>query len=55
MVADDGAQERRQAVLDGLAERAAELNGTFDDRDDRDDDAAPLDRGSAASRRPLDR
>ena len=28
-VADDGAQERREAVLNGLAERAAELNGTF--------------------------
>jgi signal transduction histidine kinase len=26
---DDGGQERRQAVLDGLAERARELNGTF--------------------------
>lgn len=26
---DDGAQERRQAVLDGLAERARELNGIF--------------------------
>jgi two-component system, NarL family, sensor kinase len=29
-IADDGAPERRQAVIDGLAERAAELNGTFD-------------------------
>ncbi len=28
-IVDDGAQERREAVLDGLAERAAELNGTF--------------------------
>jgi len=28
-VHDDGGQERRQAVLDGLAERAQELNGTF--------------------------
>lgn len=28
-VADDGAAERRQAVLDGLAERAAELNATL--------------------------
>ena len=28
-VHDDGATERRQAVLDGLAERARELNGTF--------------------------
>ena len=28
-VSDDGAPERRQAVIDGLAERAAELNGTF--------------------------
>ena len=31
-VADDGAPERRQAVIDGLAERAAELNGTFEAR-----------------------
>jgi two-component system NarL family sensor kinase len=29
-LSDDGAPERRQAVIDGLAERAAELNGTFD-------------------------
>ena len=29
-IADDGAPERRQAVIDGLAERAAELNGTFE-------------------------
>ena len=29
VVLDDGSQERRQAVLDGLAERAKELNGTF--------------------------
>ena len=28
-IGDDGSRERRQAVLDGLAERAAELNGTF--------------------------
>jgi len=28
-IADDGAQERRDAVLDALAGRAAELNGTF--------------------------
>ncbi len=28
-VADDGAPERRQAVIDGLAERATELNGSF--------------------------
>ena len=28
-IADDGAQERREAVLDALAGRAAELNGTF--------------------------
>jgi two-component system NarL family sensor kinase len=28
-VHDDGGQERRQAVLDGLAERATELNGSF--------------------------
>jgi signal transduction histidine kinase len=33
-VSDDGAPERRQAVLDGLAERAAELNGTFEARRD---------------------
>ena len=31
-VSDDGAPERRQAVIDGLAERAAELNGTFEAR-----------------------
>jgi signal transduction histidine kinase len=30
LVSDDAAPERRQAVIDGLAERAAELNGTFD-------------------------
>ena len=29
-IRDDGAPERRQAVIDGLAERAAELNGSFD-------------------------
>lgn len=29
-ISDDGAPERRQAVIDGLAERAAELNGSFD-------------------------
>ncbi len=28
-IEDDGAPERRQAVLDGLAERAAELNAVF--------------------------
>ena len=28
-VGDDGTPERRQAVIDGLAERATELNGTF--------------------------
>ena len=28
-VQDDGARERRQAVLDGLSERARELNGTL--------------------------
>ena len=33
-VSDDGAPERRQAVIDGLAERAAELNGTFEARRD---------------------
>jgi two-component system NarL family sensor kinase len=32
LVSDDGAPERRQAVIDGLAERAAELNGTFEAR-----------------------
>jgi two-component system, NarL family, sensor kinase len=30
VVTDDGAQERRQVVLDGLAERTEELNGTFE-------------------------
>lgn len=30
LVADDGAAERRSAVLDGLAERAADLNATID-------------------------
>jgi len=37
VVSDNGAPERRQAVLDGLAERATELNGTFsaERRDDR--------------------
>ena len=34
VVSDDGAPERRQAVIDGLAERAAELNGTFEARRD---------------------
>jgi signal transduction histidine kinase len=29
-ISDDGAPERRQAVLDGLAERATELNGSFE-------------------------
>jgi len=29
VVGDDGSRERRQAVLDGLAGRAADLNGTF--------------------------
>jgi signal transduction histidine kinase len=28
-IGDDGSRERRQAVLDGLAARAAELNGAF--------------------------
>ena len=28
-IVDNGGQERREAVLDGLAERVAELNGTF--------------------------
>ncbi len=32
IVSDDAAPERRQAVIDGLAERAAELNGTFEAR-----------------------
>jgi signal transduction histidine kinase len=35
-IGDDGAPERRQAVLDGLAERAAELNGSFDARREGD-------------------
>jgi signal transduction histidine kinase len=30
VVTDDAAPERRQAVIDGLAERAAELNGSFE-------------------------
>lgn len=30
VVSDDGAPERRQAVIDGLAERAAELNGSLE-------------------------
>jgi signal transduction histidine kinase len=29
-ITDDGAMERREAVLDGLAERARELNGSFE-------------------------
>jgi two-component system NarL family sensor kinase len=29
-ITDDGAPERRQVVLDGLAERARDLNGTFE-------------------------
>ena len=28
-IVDNGGQERREAVLDALAERVAELNGTF--------------------------
>lgn len=32
VVSDDAAPERRQAVIDGLAERASELNGTFEAR-----------------------
>jgi signal transduction histidine kinase len=36
VVSDDGAPERRQAVLDGLAERAAELNGSFETTRDGD-------------------
>jgi signal transduction histidine kinase len=36
VVSDDGAPERRQAVLDGLAERATELNGTFETTRDGD-------------------
>jgi signal transduction histidine kinase len=32
VISDDGAPERRQAVIDGLAERAGELNGTFEAR-----------------------
>lgn len=31
-ISDDGGVERRQAVLDGLAERAVELNGAFETR-----------------------
>lgn len=34
VLSDDGAPERRQAVLDGLAERASELNGTLETRRD---------------------
>ena len=34
LISDDGAPERRQAVIDGLAERAAELNGSFEARRD---------------------
>ncbi|MCZ7590348.1 MAG: histidine kinase [Gaiella sp.] len=34
VVSDDAAPERRQAVIDGLAERASELNGTFEARRD---------------------
>ena len=37
---DDGAHERRQVVLDGLAERAEELNGTFEH--DRTDTATTI-------------
>ena len=36
IVSDDGAPERRQAVIDGLAERATELNGTFSAERDED-------------------
>ena len=36
VVSDDGQPERRQAVIDGLAERAFELNGTFETTRDRD-------------------
>ncbi len=36
VVSDDGQPERRQAVIDGLAERASELNGTFETTRDRD-------------------
>ena len=28
-IADDGGEERREAVMSALSERAAELNGTF--------------------------
>ena len=34
-IADDGGEERREAVLDALAERAAELNGDLRERDER--------------------
>ena len=40
VMTDDGAQERRQVVLDGLAERAEELNGTF--AHDRTDTATTI-------------
>lgn len=36
VVSDNGAPERRQAVIDGLAERATELNGTFSTERDND-------------------
>ena len=36
VVSDDGAPERRQAVIDGLAERASELNGTFETTRERE-------------------
>ena len=35
-VSDDGSPERRQAVLDGFAERAKELNGSFSSARDGD-------------------
>jgi two-component system, NarL family, sensor kinase len=40
VMTDDGAQERRQVVLDGLAERAEELNGTF--QHERTDNATTI-------------
>ena len=46
-IADDGGEERRQAVLDALAERAAELNGTFSS-----ETTAPSGHRRSASRLP---
>ena len=50
---DDGAQERRQAVIDGLAERAAAMNADVLERDGgdghRDHGSAAADGGAAVS------